>query len=170
VSTKSGQVQSIKKKDALIVDLIEHADCAPVLELQQRFLKERSAEASTRMAPKRTVKQLLRAAEIRAKKRRLIEAKARAEEKARHERKIALAREKHLDSLVGREQKLWAKIDTLIAATQPKSYDQAVEILFDLRDLDSRGKGGDFKIRVEALRQVHAGKPSFINRLEKAGL
>jgi hypothetical protein len=64
----------------------------------------------------------------------------------------------------------WVKIDTLIAATQPKSYDQAVAILFDLRDLDSRGKGGDFKLRVKALRKVHAGKPSFINRLEKAGL
>jgi hypothetical protein len=159
-----------KEKDALIVDLMAHTDHAPVMELLQRFLKERSAEAATGTVPRRTVKQLLREAETCAKKRKHIEAQMRAEAKARHECEAAIARQKHLLSLVGREQRLWAKVDTLITTTQPTSYDLAVKILVDLRDLDACGKGGGFKLRMKTLRQAHARKPSFIDRLGKAGL
>jgi hypothetical protein len=116
------------------------------------------------------VKQLLQEAETCAKKRKHIEAQMRAEAKARHECEAAIARQKHLLSLVGREQRLWAKVDTLITTTQPTSYDLAVKILVDLRDLDACGKGGGFKLRMKTLRQAHARKPSFIDRLGKAGL
>lgn len=61
-------------------------------------------------------------------------------------------------------------IDRPLTAKQSKSYDQAIKLLVDLRDLDARGKGGDFRLRVEALRQAHARKPSFVERLGKAGL
>jgi hypothetical protein len=53
---------------------------------------------------------------------------------------------------------------------QPKSYDLAVAILVDLRDLAARGNAGDFGIRIEALREAQAKKTSFIQRLAKAGL
>jgi hypothetical protein len=159
-----------KEKDALIANLIMDADHTLVTELLQRFIKERSTETTTDTVRRRTVRQLCRAAEAFATKRSRIEAHKRTEAKARLERKAAIAREKHLDSLVGREQKLWAKVETLIAATQPKSYDLALKILVDLRDLDVRGKGGDFALRMETLRQAHARKPSFIERLGKAGL
>ena len=59
---------------------------------------------------------------------------------------------------------------TLVASKQPKGYDQALRLLVDLRDLDARGKSGEFRLRIEALRQAHARKPSFIERLKKAGL
>jgi hypothetical protein len=65
---------------------------------------------------------------------------------------------------------LWVEVDALVATKQPKNYDQAVKILVDLRDLDGRGSGGDFRRRIEALRQAQARKPSFIDRLRKAGL
>jgi hypothetical protein len=159
-----------KEKDELIVDLLVHTDHAPLLELLQRFLKDRSAEAATGTAPLRSVKQLLQEAETCAKKRKHIEAQMRAEAKVRQEREAAIAREKHLLSLVGREEKLWAKVDALITTTQPKSYDLAVKILVDLRDLDARGKGDGFKLRIRTLRQTHARKPSLIDRLGKAGL
>ena len=159
-----------KDKDELIVDLMVHADHAPVMELLQHFLEARSAEAETGSVPKRTVKQLLREAKTLAEKREHIEAQIRAEAKARHEREVAFAREKHLLSLVGREEKLWAKVDALITTTQPTSYDLAVKILVDLRDLDARGKGDSFEARMKTLRQVHVRKPSFIDRLGKAGL
>ncbi len=159
-----------KEKDALIADLVVHTDHAPVTELLQRFLKERSAEATTVTVPRRTVKQLLQEAETRATKRRHNEAQMRAEAIAREEREAAIAREKHLLSLIGREQKLWAKADTLITTTKPASYDLAVKILVDLRDLAARGTGGDFTLRMKTLRMAHARKPSFIDRLGKAGL
>ena len=114
--------------------------------------------------------QILQAAETYATERKRIEAEKRAKEKARREREAAIAREKHLDSLVGREGKLWTEVDGLVATKQPKNYDQAVKILVDLRDLAVRGKGGDFGLRIEALRKAQAKKPSFIERLRKAGL
>jgi hypothetical protein len=116
------------------------------------------------------VKQLFREAETFAENREHIAAQIRAEAKARHERETAIAREEHLVSLVGREQKLWAKVDALITTTQPTSYDLAVKILVDLRDLDARGNGDSFHSRMKTLRQAHARKPSFIDRLGKAGL
>ena len=113
---------------------------------------------------------LLQAAEAFATERKRIEAEKRAMEKARRGREAAIAREKHLDSLVGREAKLWTEVDGLVATKQPKNYDQAVRLLVDLRDLAARGKGSDFGLRIEALRQAQARKPSFVERLRKAGL
>jgi hypothetical protein len=158
-----------KEKDELITNLMVDADHAQIMEMLQRFLKERAGNnrAST---TGRTVGQLLQAAEAYATERKRIEAEKRAKEKARREREAAIAREKHLDSIVGREAKLWTEVDSLVATKQPKNYDQAVKILVDLRDLAARGKRGDFGLRIEALRQAQAKKPSFIERLRKAGL
>jgi len=132
------------EKDALIVDLMLHTDYVPVMELLQRFLKEQSAKAAVDTVSRRTVAQLLREAETRKERQKLIETQMRAEAKARQEREAAITREKHLLNLVGREQDLWAEVETLITTTQPKSYDQAVKILVDLRDLDARGKSTGF--------------------------
>ena len=159
-----------KVKDELITDLIVDADHALVTELLQRFLKGRSAGVTTGATAGRTVGQLLRAAKAYTEERKRIEAEKRAKEKTRREREAATAREKRLDSLVGREPKLWAEVGALIATRQPRSYDQVLNLLADLRDLDARGNGGDFGLRIEALRQAHARKPSFIERLTKAGL
>jgi hypothetical protein len=159
-----------KDKDELLANLIVDSDHAQFTELRLRFLKERAAGGTGPAATGRTVGQLLKAAKAYAAKRQHTEAEKRAKEKARREREAAIAREKHLDSLVGREAKLWAEVDTLVASKQPKSYDQAVKLLVDLRDLEARGKGNDFRMRIEALRQAQTRKPSFIERLRKAGL
>ena len=159
-----------KDKDELLANLIVDSDHAQFTELLLRFLKERAAGGTGPAATGRTVGQLLKAAKAYAAKRQRTEAEKRAKEKARREREAAIAREKHLDSLVGREAKLWAEVDTLVASKQPKSYDQAVKLLVDLRDLEARGKGNDFRMRIEALRQAQTRKPSFIERLRKAGL
>lgn len=158
-----------KEKDNLITNLVVDADHAQIAELLQRFVKERAGD-NTAATTGRTFGQLLRAAETYTTERKRIEAEKRAVEKARRERKAAIARGKHLDSLAGREGKLWTEVDSLVATKQPKNYDQAVKILVDLRDLAARGKSGDFGLRIEALRQTHAKKPSFIDRLRKAGL
>jgi hypothetical protein len=51
---------------------------------------------------------------------------------------------------------LWKKVEGLIAAKQPKSYDQAVELLLDLHDLAARKNGADFRRRAQALRAAQA--------------
>ena len=65
---------------------------------------------------------------------------------------------------------LWEEVEGLIATKQPKSYERAVELLVDLRDLAARQEGSDFRRRVEELRTAHARKPALIERLHKAGL
>ncbi len=115
--------------------------------------------------------ELLQAAQARTEERRQAKARKRAEEAALREREAAAARAKRLDEIAGREPQLWARIDSLIAATQPKSYDEAVSLLIDLRDLAQReGTDRQFRMKLEAIHVAHARKPSFIKRLEKAGL
>lgn len=159
-----------KEKDELIANLIVDADHALVTEMLHRFLKSRSGDATTGSPARRTVGHLLRAAEVYTKERERLEAETRAAEKARLDREAAIAREKHLDSLVGREPRLWADVEALIDTKQPRSYDEAIKLLVSLRDLAARGRAGDFRLRIEALRQTHVRKPSFIDRLRKAGL
>ena len=170
VSAWVGKLTS-EEKDELITNLVLSADDTQVTELQQRFLKQRAAVKSDPAKGGRTVGQLLEATQAYATERARIETEKRAKQKARSEREAAIAREKHLDSLVGREAKLWTEIDELIGTKQSKNYDQAVTLLVDLRDLDARGKkGGDFRSRIETLRKAHLPKRSFLDRLKKVGL
>ena len=158
-----------REKDDILTDLVLNADGAQVAELRQRYRKAHS----TGFAPAiggRTVGDLLKAAETHAEERARIAAEERAREKARRAREAKAAREKHLDGLVGSEGKLWAQVDSLIATKQPKSYDQAVKLLVDLRDLAARSGGGDFELRLADLRMTHTRKPSFLERLQKVGL
>ncbi len=134
--------------------------------------RERGADqgAGKAVAKRRTVSDLLRAAEQVAEERERIAAEKAAKEKARQEHEAARARAKHLGQLAGKEPMLWEKVKGLIATKQPKSYDHAVELLVDLRDLAARKDGGSFRQRVEELRVAHARKPTLIGRLHKAGL
>jgi hypothetical protein len=138
-----------------------------------RFFKERRAQegAATGENTRRTVGELLRAAEARTAARLRLAAEKRAEEKARKEREAAIARAKYLDEIAGQQPKLWGEVESLIATKLPKSYDQAVALLLDLRDLAAReAKVGAYDFRIEAIRMAHARKPSFIERLRKVGL
>jgi len=160
------------KKDDLLVRLIAENDGVLVRELLQQMRRVGAAEPGTSGAAteRRTVAELLQQAEKAAEERRRIAAERAAQERARRERAAAIARAQHLDALAGREPAIWKQIEGLIAMKQPKSYDFALTLLVDLRDLAARNGGVDFQRRVEALRAAHARKPTFIDRLQKAGL
>jgi len=119
----------------------------------------------------RTVGELLEAAEARAEERRREEAARAAAERARREREAAEERERYFDNLAKREAKAWEQVDALIATKQPGRYDEAVKLLCDLRDLALRsGRGSEAEARLLRLCEEHARKPSFMERLRKAGL
>ncbi len=164
---------SAEEKDGLLTQLIVDEDLTLATELLHRFLKHHTDTGSGRETPgaRRTVGELRQAAEARAEKRRQAEAKRQAEQAERRKREAAIARAKHLDEIAGREPKLWAQIDNLIATKQPKRYDEAVGLLIDLRDLAQReGHDCEFRKKLETLYLDHARKPSFLDRLRKAGL
>lgn len=158
------------EKDELLTKLLVDGDHVLGNEHFRRMLKERSIANIGASPPRRSVGELLRAAEASATERRRIEAAKRAQENVRREHEIALAREKHLDSLASHQPQLLDTVESLIATKQPRKYDEAIKILIDLRDLDSRNKSGDFRILIEELRRSHARKPAFIERLNNANL
>jgi hypothetical protein len=140
-------------------------------ELVRRFRDSRTASPSGTVAGRRTVAELLEAAERRAEERRRREAERAARERARREREAAEARERHLASLAGREAEAWREAEALIATKQPGKYDAAVALLRDLRELAVRaGRREEVEARLALLRDQHAKKPSLVGRLRAAGL
>ncbi len=82
-----------------------------------------------------------------------------------------LAREQHLASLTGKDERLWAEVRRDTALTDPKLYDAAVAHLVDLQELARRdGRLSEFEIRVVELRERCRRKPSLLRRLDDAGL
>lgn len=136
-------------------------------ELLRRLHAGRGAPTVADAAP-RTAQELLDAAERIAEERQRARAEAAAREQARRERDAAAARARHLDRLASREEELWGQVDALVASKKPASYDQAVALLKDLRDLAAR-EGGEsaFAARIQGLREAHAKKPTFLDRLRK---
>ncbi|RPI77364.1 MAG: hypothetical protein EHM45_09415 [Desulfobacteraceae bacterium] len=159
-----------EERDDIVTRFIYNADDAFYTETLKRFHKERSGQLNRVLATGRTVGEILRAVEVYTAERKRIEAKTRTKDKARREKNAAIAREKHLDEITGCEEKLWTEVEKLIAAKQSKTYDQAVRLLMNLRDLGIRDKNGDFYSRFELLKQRCSRKSSFIERLKRAGL
>lgn len=117
----------------------------------------------------RTVAELLSAAKTYAEEREREERQKDALEKARQAQQAAMARKRHLDSLKGRSDTIWATVETLVATRQPKSYDQAVQHLSDLRDLAGlEDRQAGFKKRLAVFRNQHAAKKSLIHRMAVA--
>ena len=158
------------EKDELLTNLVVDGDHVAGTELLRKLLKERSNGCIGASPPRRSVGELLRFAEASATERRRIETERRAQEKVRRENEIALAREKHLNSLASHLPELWDKVESLVTTKQPRKYDEAIKILIDLRDLDARTKCGDFRFLIAELRRAHARKPAFIERLNNANL
>jgi hypothetical protein len=162
----------VADKDDLLAQLMAGNTAALGSELVQRMRRERASpdEKGPAVAERRTVAALLRASEQAAEERKRIAAEKAAREKAERERAAARARATHLEQLAGKEPVLWKKVDSLIATKTPKSYEQAMELVADLRDLAARKDELGFRRHVEALRAAHRSKPTLIARLDKAGL
>ena len=140
-------------------------------ELMRRCRESRSITPARGSEAPITVGALLSTAEQSAAERRRKEAERAAAERDRREREAAEARDRYLSDLARRETAAWHKVDFLITTKQPGKYDEAVKLLHDLRDLALReGRSGEVEARLLRLREEHARKPSFIERLKRAGL
>ncbi len=140
-------------------------------EILRRFRAARQPEQTASHSVGRTVGQLLAATERRDQEKRRLAAEKKAREEARRQEEAAKARQKRLDALAKREAQTWQEVDALIATRQPKKYDEAVQLLRDLRDLAEReGRTSAATSRLSDLRVTHSNKPSLIRRLSAAGL
>lgn len=159
------------EKNRLLARVMEGGESVLRAELLRRFRAEREEISGEPAEPPRTVAELLAAAEQRAQERRRREAERAERERIRREREEAAARERRLDALAKREADAWRQAEELVATKKPAAYDEAVQLLSDLRELGARGgRSAEVEERIRALRERHARKLSFVDRLERAGL
>ena len=159
-------------KDEILLQVVEGPGPHLRAELMRRFQQTISTKAESMAdSQSRSAEQLRsRAEKLTAEKKRLA-AEQRAKARARKKREAALARERYLESLAGREDSLLKKVNDLIATKQPAKYDEAVKLLVDLRDLSKKtGKEAAFKRKLITLSQAHYRKVTFMSRVQRAGL
>jgi hypothetical protein len=124
-----------KRKDDLLASLITDEDPHLVVELQQQALESAHGTSPPSDERRRTAADLLDRAKVLGDARRAKEDEDRARKRAKREREAAKRRQEHIESLRGKEPKLWSKVYALIDTRQPKRYDEAVELLRNLHDL-----------------------------------
>ncbi|MCI5149249.1 MAG: hypothetical protein D3916_07670 [Candidatus Electrothrix sp. MAN1_4] len=160
------------EKDTIIFRLINDGDPHIGNELVQRFRKTLSIKDSKSNTKKsRTVMKLLQKAEAYTKEKDRQIAEQKAKEKARKEREAAIAREDYLNGLAGIENEIWEKVNSLILTKTPKNYDEAVNLLIDLKDLAKKTNATSlFKSKLMTIQEEHRRKSSFIRRIDSANL
>jgi hypothetical protein len=169
---------SATEKDGLLLRLLTHDDPATRRSLRKRLRDKRAGAAAEAGAGKqrrtsgsRTVGELATEWRRRVAIAQQRAAEAAARERARVAEEQARARQEHLTQIAAREAAAWNKVESLIQSRSPKSYDQAVVLLTDLRDASALVKNTRaFGARLRELRAAHASKPSLIKRLDVAEL
>jgi len=119
----------------------------------------------------RLVEDLLEEAEAYAAERKRMIAEQKTKAQARKKRENAIAREKYLNDLAKRENKIWKAIETLIRTKRPADYDEAVTLLVDLRDISrKKNKENIFEDIFRGIYETHRRKTSLMRRFIEAGL
>ncbi|MCA0454299.1 MAG: hypothetical protein LCI00_10030 [Chloroflexi bacterium] len=112
------------------------------------------------MSERRTIRQILAASEIIGQKRLEIETQ-----------KAESVRLKKLKNIAKQQEQLWARIPTLIEQKKASTYDEALTILKDLRDLaDHEQRMTEFQDKLEAIRSQYPRSQGLNRRLQEAKL
>jgi hypothetical protein len=147
------------ERDAFLIRLAR-GEAHLSLALNRRLQELAGAPQPAVAAPRRTWGEL-RATADRLQR----EAKRRAAEAAEAKR-IA-----ELRAFAPREAEAWRDVLALIEEKKPASYDKAVALLVQLRDLaDYQGRGTDFRMQVTNLQERYANRPALRDRLQRARL
>jgi hypothetical protein len=159
-----------KERTAMLVRVASGGAGHVRAELLRRFREDRQPGIAGPSGI-RTAATLLASASERAAERERRKAAGKAREQARLERAATEARDRKLQELSKRETAAWREVDALIATRQPRKYEEAVELLRDLRALCQRdGRPEEARFRIAALRSEHEKKGRLVDRLRAAGL
>jgi hypothetical protein len=110
-----------------------------------------------------------RAHEIKAARERA-DAERRQAERRRQAAEAEKARRARLKALKQRGASVWREIEQEIERRNPAGYDQAINLLCDLKALAvEEGSQDDFNLRLGSIRAQHEKKGKFIERLSKVG-
>jgi len=171
----SGAVQAIvaamtdAEKTAMLSRLFD-GDPHIAAELRAKVREQMATDAGAPPIVARTVGELrARAAAIRLAREQAAAEKLAAERKRQAE-EAEKARQARLVAIARRGESVWREVEVEIARRNPAGYDKAAGLLFDLQALAmDRGATPEFERRLSAIRERHAGKGRFIERLAKIG-
>jgi hypothetical protein len=152
------KARSIAEKDRWLLRAVDHPETPLCFELRAAFQKGRSNGI---LQPRRTAGELLARAEQLGEERKAAEAVA--NDRARGA--AAQTRARQLDRLAKRGQTPWNELEKLINA---RSYDKAVELAVDLRDLAERDGGHvEFGERFASLKKAQARRRGFFDAFKR---
>jgi len=139
-------------------------------ELRAKVRGHTAASAGAAPIAARTVGELrARAAAIRLAREQAAADRLAAERKRQAE-EAEKARQARLAAIARRGEGVWREVEAEIARRNPAGYDKAAGLLLDLQALaEHRGATPEFKRRLSAIRERHAKKGRFIERLAKIG-
>jgi len=134
------------------------------------FVRQRlPSEISSPAVATRTVGQLrARAETIRHARERAQVEKAAAEQRKR-EKEAERTRRTRVEAIRRRGKSVWREIEAEIERRNPTGYDRAANLLIDLRTIAEENGSEDFVRRLREIRERHARKKQFIDRLAKLG-
>ncbi len=137
-------------------------------ELRAKVRDRMTTDAGAPPVAARTVGELrARAAAIRLAREQAAAEKLAAERKRQAE-EAEKARQARLVAIGRRGESVWREVEVEIARRNPAGYDKAAGLLFDLQALaEDRGAAPEFERRLSAIRERHARKGQFIERLAK---
>jgi len=123
-------------------------------------LRQPQTSAQSPSTMRRTVKHLLAEAE-----------REREEEKRQRALEAERKRIQELDALARREDEAWQEVERLVQKPSAKTYDQAVQLLSQLREVASRQKQDDiFKQRLNGIYERYKTRHSLLEKLRAVGL
>lgn len=149
---------SAEEKDEWLLRLAD--DEPAVSKLFQRRLHDFAPkpEATADTQTRRTIQELVAMADQ-------YETERLQQEQAERQRQ----RQAYLDSLRGKENQLWRQINDLIAGNKANSYDEAVKMMVDLRDL-AKLDGKSIQAQIDAIYEAHPTWRGLLNRMRNHGL
>jgi hypothetical protein len=148
-----------RERERWLLRAADHPELALGSELLGAF---RRAHPPVPGGRRRTVAQLLAGAETVEDARR----RAAAERAAQARAAAAAERERQLEALARREPGAWQELELLV---EGRSYDEAVRLAVDLREVAARAKRQEeFDRRLAEVKQRHARRRGFLDRLRRA--
>jgi len=135
------------------------------------FVRQRLvSEIDAPLGAARTVGQLRARAEAIRHARERAQAEKAAVEQRRRDEEAERARRARLEAICRRGESVWREIEAEIERRNATGYDRAASLLFDLRAIsEKKGAPEDFVRRLQEIRDRHARKERFIERLAKLG-
>ena len=160
---------SDRKKTDLLARLVD-GDAHVASELRSFVRQRLMSDIDAPPVAARTVGQLRTRAEAIRQARERAQAEKIAAEQRRREEEAERSRRARLDAISRRGESVWREIDTEIERRNATGYDKAASLLIDLRAVsEEKGTREDFVRRLREIRDRHARKERFIERLAKLG-